>query len=67
MSHSEMSATEALNEAMRKPLSPGFGLGRMLFALVTYQIFAGSVSDTAFGLWATLWGVSFGQYATCRC
>jgi hypothetical protein len=63
MSHSEMAATEALNEAMRKPLSPGFGLGRMLFALVTYQMVAGSVNDTVFGLWATLWCVSFAKDA----
>jgi hypothetical protein len=61
MSYSSTDINEVINEAMRRPMTPGYGFGRIIFAFVTYQMFAGSVSEGAFGLWATLWGVSFAK------
>ena len=61
MSFSQPTSTEALNEAMRKPMTPGHGFARMIFAFVTHQMFADSVSEGAFTLWATLWCISFAK------
>ena len=63
MSVSDSTSPEALNEAMRKPLSPGFGLARILFAIVTYMMFAESVDPTLFKLWGILWAVRFAKDA----
>jgi hypothetical protein len=60
MSHSDIAATAALNEAMRKPLSAGFGLARIFFALGTFIAFHDAA---AFGLWAVLWASSFAKDA----
>ena len=61
MSYSTIHTNAALNEAMRKPMTPGYGFARMFFAFVTYLMFADSVGQGAFTLWATLWCISFAK------